>query len=80
MGAVVGDPLNGHTSSVLAIACTPDGRQIISRSHDNTIRIWNTNTGATISKPLVGHTDWVWAVVCSPDGWHIVSGSNDKTL
>ncbi|NEQ62374.1 MAG: hypothetical protein F6K53_35265, partial [Moorea sp. SIO4A1] len=38
-----GQPLNifvGHTHIVSEIAFSPDGKQIISGSHDNTVRLW----------------------------------------
>jgi WD40 repeat protein len=33
--------LQGHTSSVNAVAATPDGRHVVSGSFDNTLRVWN---------------------------------------
>ena len=32
--------LEGHTRSVILIALTPDGRYVVSGSHDNTLRVW----------------------------------------
>ena len=36
-GALVGDPLEGHTGGVNPVAYSPDGQRIISGSDDNTI-------------------------------------------
>ncbi|KIK66938.1 hypothetical protein GYMLUDRAFT_156943, partial [Collybiopsis luxurians FD-317 M1] len=73
-------PLQGHTDWVWSVACSPDGKRILSGSADKTIQIWNAETGTPIGEPLQGHTDWVGSVVFSPDGKRIVSGSGDKTI
>ena len=65
---------------IAAVAVSPDGRRIVSGSADNTLRLWNAETGAPVGGPLEGHTDRVWSVAFSPDGLRIVSGSSDTTL
>jgi len=65
---------------VLSVVYSPDGRYIISGSHDKTIRIWDAETGAAIGNPLEGHTRGVQSVAYSPNGRHIISGSHDKTI
>ena len=35
--------LNGHSSFVNSVACSPDGTKIISGSSDKTIKIWGEN-------------------------------------
>ena len=72
--------LQGHKSGVLSVACSPDGRHIVSGSHDGTIRIWDAQIGRQVGNPLKGHTNSVLSVAFSPDGRYIVSGSNDQTL
>ncbi|KAG8813182.1 hypothetical protein FRC19_002623, partial [Serendipita sp. 401] len=72
--------LTGHTGEVLGIAYSPDGRRIISCSSDNTIRIWDAETGAAVGEPLEGHTSSVLGVAYSPDGLRITSGSDDGTI
>jgi WD40 repeat protein len=53
---------------------------IISGSSDQTIRIWDAETGTAVGNPLQGHRDWVNPVGYSPDGRYIISGSDDKTI
>ena len=47
--------LRGHTDYVNSANFSPDGRYIVSASNDETIRIWDTQTGVCI-KTLEGHT------------------------
>jgi len=71
--------LEGHTSWVSAVAVTPDGKHAISGSLDNTLRVWDIESGEEIQR-LVGHTSSVDAVAVTPDGKHAISGSWDNTL
>jgi WD40 repeat protein len=72
--------LEGHTSGVLSVAMSPDGRQIASSSRDRTIRVWDMDTGGALIGTFEGHTDVIWSVAFSPDGKHIASGSSDQTI
>ena len=76
----LGAPLTGHTTSVLGVALSPDGHRIASGSADNTVRLWNADTGQQIGDPLTGHTGPVRSVAFSPDGHRIASASADKTV
>ena len=62
------------------MAFSPDGKRIVSGSHDNTLRLWDADTGQPIGQPMTGHTGAVFSVAFSPDGKRIVSGSYDKTV
>ncbi|TDL15641.1 WD40 repeat-like protein [Rickenella mellea] len=72
--------LEGHTGSVLSVAYSPDGKQIVSGSVDCTIRVWDVPTESLALKPINGHTDMVLSVAFSPDGKRIISGSWDRTV
>ena len=76
----IGDPLEGHTDCVNSAAFSPDGKRIVSASKDNTVRIWDAQTGKPIGAPLEGHTLGVNSAAFSPDGKRIVSASDDNTV
>jgi WD40 repeat protein len=48
------------------MAFSPDGKQIVSGSHDETIRLWDAVTGAVL-QTLKGHSHWVNSVAFSLD-------------
>jgi WD40 repeat protein len=69
----------GHEGEVTTVAFSPDGTHILSGSEDNTIKLWDTNTGNLI-RTITGHTSFVNSVAFSPDGRQILSGSSDNTV
>ena len=71
--------LIAHTWVIYGVAITPDGKNIVSCSEDQTIKIWNLETGE-LEKTLIGHTGEVTAIAISSDGQRIVSGSSDKKV
>jgi WD40 repeat protein len=56
-----------------------DGSRIVSGSYDETIKVWDSDTGDCL-KTLRGHTTVVMSVCMSFDGSRIVSGSADETI
>ncbi len=69
----------GHSSAVSSIVITPDGKNIISGSFDQTIKIWDFETGDLI-KTLDGHAGLIYSVILAPDGKHLLSGSMDVKI
>jgi WD40 repeat protein len=45
----------GHTGTINDVSVTPDGRCAISASYDNTLKVWDMETGMEI-RTLEGHT------------------------
>jgi len=71
--------LQDHGNWVLGVAVTSDGRWAVSGSRDETLRIWDLQTGAELGT-LRGHRDWVNAVAVIPGRAQAVSASSDGTL
>lgn len=72
-------PLKGHSDRVEACAYSPDSSRIVSASADNTLKIWDAETGKEIAT-LKGHGSTVNACTYSPDGRRIISACEDGTL
>ena len=69
--------LRGHSNCpVYSVAVAPNG-DIVSGSHDGTVRVWNSGTGECKQKLM--HGDYVRSVAVATNG-DIVSGSDDRTV
>jgi WD40 repeat protein/DNA polymerase III delta prime subunit len=69
----------GHYEAVWGCAWSPDSRRIVSASSDNTLRIWDAQSGKLLVT-LAGHQDTVLRCAWSPDSRRIVSASEDHML
>ncbi|MDZ8050142.1 MAG: protein kinase domain-containing protein [Aulosira sp. ZfuVER01] len=70
---------SGHAWAVLTIAFSPDGTILATGSDDNTIKLWEVNTGQVITT-LLGHSWSVVAVTFTADGTMLISASRDRTV
>ncbi|BBD65423.1 WD-40 repeat-containing protein [Nostoc commune NIES-4072] len=71
--------LQGHDGSVNSVSFSADGKTLASGSYDNTIKLWNLETGKEI-RTLKGHDGYVTNVSFSADGKTLASGSWDNTI
>ena len=56
-----------------------DGQRVVSGSDDNTVKIWDAESGTCLNT-LSGHSGWVNAVAVFADNRRIVSGNDDGTV
>jgi WD40 repeat protein/uncharacterized caspase-like protein len=71
--------LTGHAAPIRAIAISADGRWLASGSHDQTIKLWDLQSGV-LQQTFEGHTNLVTTVTLSAAGNRLISGSGDNTL
>ncbi|KAH7187724.1 hypothetical protein DER44DRAFT_125899 [Fusarium oxysporum] len=71
--------LEGHSHSVNSVVFSHDSKKVASASNDETIRIWDAETGEC-EQVLEGHSDEVNSVVFSHDSKKVTSASNDRTI
>ncbi len=84
--------MQGHEGGVTAVAFSPDGKTLVSASHDSTVRFWDPATGKQIRQIQVPdaspeqrdpdrqrgiHHGGVLAIAFSPSGRWLASGSSD---
>jgi WD40 repeat protein len=78
-GGALRRTLVGHSSFVVGVAMSADGRKAVSASHDRTLKVWALESGRLLHT-LEGHAGEVMQVAVSADGRRAVSASNDRTL
>ena len=69
----------GHGDAVHMVRFSPDNSRPASASGDQTVRLWDGNTGARIAT-LKGHSHTVKFVAFSTDGSRRALASNDGTV
>src|SRR5450432_3481313 len=66
----------GHTGPVQYAIFSPDGKRVVTASHDKTAKIWDVSSGNLLAN-LTGHSNFVYAAAFSPNGSKIVTASFD---
>jgi len=66
---------NGHQAAILAIAYSPDGKQIATAGVDGSIRIWQPN-GKLLN--TIKNREVTRALKFSPDGKYLASGGDSR--
>lgn len=69
-----------HTGDVGDVVFSPDGKTLVSGSSDQSIRIWDAETGQQIGLILTGEAGAVTSIAISPDGKTLASGNSDRTV
>ncbi|MHC4535249.1 MAG: protein kinase domain-containing protein [Planctomycetota bacterium] len=72
-------PLLGHSGWVTSLTFSQDGKQLISSSADNTIRVWDMNRRVT-TRVLKGHQSEVYFVSLASDETRAISAGKDKKI
>ncbi|KAJ1020471.1 hypothetical protein NDA13_005788 [Ustilago tritici] len=76
----VAHTMRGHRKNVKSVRFVgEEGRRLVSGSSDNTVRLWNSNTGRC-EGVLEGHRSRVWDVDSTRTGGHVASASGDSTV
>ncbi len=64
----------------MVLAFSPDGRRLVAGGAENTVKIWDVQTGQ--EQTIRGHSGDVWATAFSPDpeGRWVASAGDDSTV
>lgn len=76
---VIKKTFEGHSGWVHSVAILGGGRQILSASHDSTVRLWNVETSKT-ERVYLGHSDKINEIRILPSEKYFLSCGEDKTL
>jgi WD40 repeat protein len=71
--------LEGHEARILALAVAHDGKTLLSGGDDQTVRLWDLETGKALAT-FTGHRAPVLNVAFAPDDKRFLSASSDGML
>ena len=69
--------LEGHSGAINAFALSPDGKIAATAGLDNSVRLWDVNSGQLRKQVLGVPTYGTPALAFSPDGRKLISGGPD---
>ncbi|KAG2739262.1 WD40 repeat-like protein [Suillus brevipes Sb2] len=72
--------LKGHKEQVNDVAFIHGTRLLVTGSYDESLRVWNLDTGKQVGEPLLGHDAGVRRIAASPDGRWIVSAAENGSI
>ncbi|MFC1764087.1 protein kinase [Planctomycetota bacterium] len=71
--------LSGHQIYATCIAYSPDGKRIVSGGVDNTLKLWDADTGKE-QMTLRGHEEGITSVAFNSDGNRIISADSSGII
>ena len=74
--ASLNSTLEGHSGPIYSLAFSPNGTTLASTSWDNTLRLWDAETGHS-QVTVEGHSSYATSLAFSPDGTTLARGGWD---
>ena len=71
---------SGNLNKILSVTISPDGQLVATATEDQTIIIWEAESGKILCGPIEGHTDDIRSLGFSLDSTMVVSGSDDQKV
>src|SRR5262249_2190178 len=68
--------LRQNAGEIVVLAFSPDGKVLLTASHDGTARFLDAETGTQLG-PVLHHPDAILCVAFHPDGQSVATGSRD---
>ena len=78
-GQIICGPINA-ADHVESVCFSQDGKQILSGSQDNTVRVWDALIGQSLFPPFTGHTSYVNSICFFPNKRRFATKSCDGTI
>lgn len=77
--SAIGDPLDGDSEAITALALSPDSRLLFAAGHSRLIRVWDITSRACI-RSWKGHDGPVMAMACHASGGLLATAGADKKV